>query len=155
MAGDIEKLRGKSLRNIEGVDTETGSDFGRGFDFSFGEEKAASFLTACCEGRFHLSREDTLFVSVSENVTENCFDVLLLVTTLSKNSATDGVGVDDLEEERAILFFTSNACAATNSMVCSCRLTTAYVAVEKGGVGEVTGLGWKGGRGKIGGRRVG
>ena len=109
------KLSGWKLVNINSFDTAFVGDFVEGFDFSFGEEKTTRFLTACCEGRFHLSGEDTLFVSVSENITQNCFDILLLVTSMSKHTAADRVGVNDLEEEGTILFFSGNASAATNS----------------------------------------
>jgi len=108
------KLSGWKLVNIKSFDAAFVGDFVEGFDFSFREEKTAGFLTASCEGRFHLSGEDTLFVSVSENITQNCFDVLLLVTSLSKHAAADRVGVNDLEEESTILFFSSNASTATN-----------------------------------------
>ena len=108
------KLSGWKLVNIKSFDTAFVGDFVEGFDFGFREEKAAGFLTARCEGRFHLSGEDALFVSVSENITKNRFDILLLVTTMSKNSAADSVGVNDLEEEGTILFFADDACAATN-----------------------------------------
>jgi hypothetical protein len=108
------KLSGWKLVNIKSFDAAFVSDFVEGFDFGFGEEKAARFLTACCEGRFHLSREDTLFVSVSENVTQNCFDILLLVTSMRKHAAADCIGVNDLEEECTVLFFSGDAGAATD-----------------------------------------
>jgi len=108
------KLSGWKLVNIKSFDAAFVGDFVEGFDFGFGEEKAAGFLTASCEGRFHLSGEDTLFVSVSENITQNSFDILLLVASVSKNSAADRIGVNDLEEEGAVLFFASNSRTATN-----------------------------------------
>ena len=108
------KLSGWKLVNIKSFDAAFMGDFVEGFDFGFGEEKATRFLAACSEGRFHLSGEDTLFVSVSENVTQNSFDILLLVTSMSKHTAADSVGVNDLEEEGTILFFASDASAATN-----------------------------------------
>ena len=57
------------------------------------------------EGGFDLSGEEAVFVSASEDVVDDGFEVFALGAAFGKGSTDEGVGVDDLKVEGGGLFF--------------------------------------------------